>query len=165
MFLSVEEADRHCTAGASIWEKYSTDDGVDPDIVLVGIGFELTVEILACAKLLQDEFGSDLRVRVVNIVDLMVLDADHPHALSPAAFNSLFPPETPIVMNYHGFVAKPCPPCPRETNSHGAIAVTRLSLHRSCSAARMHLAVRDSTFRATVNKEPLRQVFAPFVID
>ena len=64
-WLSVEEADRHCIAGASVWQSFSTDGGVDPDVVLVGIGVEVTMEIIAAAKLLQKE---GIRVRVVNVV-------------------------------------------------------------------------------------------------
>lgn len=83
---------------------YSIDKGVDPDVVLVGIGFELTQEVIQAAALLKRDFGTDLRVRVVNIVDLLVLApvGDHPHALTEAAFNSLFPPGVPVVVNYHG---------------------------------------------------------------
>ncbi|GAA6032456.1 hypothetical protein JCM8097_008187, partial [Rhodosporidiobolus ruineniae] len=73
VYLTVDEAERHCIAGASIWENYSVDKGVDPDVVLVGIGFEMTQEIIQAAGLLRKDFGSDLRVRVVNIVDLLIL--------------------------------------------------------------------------------------------
>lgn len=83
---------------------YSVDNGVDPDVVLVGIGYELTQEVIEAAALLKRDFGADLRVRVVNIVDLLVLApvGEHPHALSEAGFNSLFPPGVPVVINYHG---------------------------------------------------------------
>ncbi|KAK4054699.1 hypothetical protein OIO90_003511 [Microbotryomycetes sp. JL221] len=105
VYLTVEEAQAHCTAGVSIWENYSIDKGVDPDVVLVGIGFELTQEVIHAAALLKKDFGSDCRVRVVNIVDLLVLApvGHHPHALSEAGFNSLFPPGVPVVVNYHGY--------------------------------------------------------------
>ncbi|ORY89749.1 phosphoketolase [Leucosporidium creatinivorum] len=105
VYLTVEQADAHCIAGASIWENYSIDKGVDPDVVLVGIGYELTQEVIAAAALFKKDYGSDLRVRVVNIVDLLVLapHGTHPHALDEAGFNSLFPPKTPVVVNYHGY--------------------------------------------------------------
>lgn len=103
-FLSVDEAEAHCIAGASIWESYSIDSGIDPDVVLVGIGFELTSEIIAAASLLQDSFGTTLRTRVVNVVDLLIFSppGEHPHSLDEAGFNSLFPPGIPVIVNYHG---------------------------------------------------------------
>lgn len=105
VLLSVEEAEKHCVAGASVWEEYSTNKGADPDVVLCGIGFELTYEVVAAAQLLRKEFGDQLRVRVVNVVDLLILAAPghHPHALDENGFNSLFPPGVPIIMNYHGY--------------------------------------------------------------
>jgi len=103
VFLTVEEADAHCVAGISIWESYSIDKGVDPDVVLVGVGFELQSEVISAASQLKKDFGSDLRVRVINIVDLLVLAPDHPHALNESGFNSLFPPGVPVVINYHGY--------------------------------------------------------------
>ncbi|BGP16790.1 hypothetical protein JCM10213_002184 [Rhodosporidiobolus nylandii] len=105
VYLTVEEAHRHCIAGASIWENYSVDKGVDPDVVLVGIGFEMTQEIIQAAGLLRKEYGDNLRVRVINIVDLLVLAAvgEHPHALDEAGFSSFFPPKVPVVINYHGY--------------------------------------------------------------
>ncbi|TNY20807.1 putative phosphoketolase [Rhodotorula diobovata] len=108
VYLSIEEAERHCVAGASIWENYSVDKGVDPDIVLVGIGFELTQEVIHAAGILRKDFGTSLRVRVVNVVDLMILsgEGEHPHALDEAGFNSLFPPGTPVAINFHGYVGQ-----------------------------------------------------------
>ncbi|KWU44041.1 phosphoketolase [Rhodotorula sp. JG-1b] len=105
IYLTKEEAEESCVAGAMIWEKYSVDKGVEPDVVLVGIGFELTQEVIQAAGLLRRDFGTDLRVRVVNVVDLLILAAagDHPHALDEAGFNSLFPPGVPIIFNYHGY--------------------------------------------------------------
>jgi xylulose-5-phosphate/fructose-6-phosphate phosphoketolase len=102
IFLSKDETERHCVAGVSVWPRYSTDDGVNPDVVLVGIGSEVTVEVIAAAKLLQKE---GIRVRVVNVVDLMVFGevGTHPHALSPEAFDSLFGTDTPVVFNFHGY--------------------------------------------------------------
>lgn len=93
-WLSVQEAERNCVAGAMIWDKYSTDGGVDPDVVLVGIGVEVTMEILAASAILRNE---GIRVRVVNVVDLMILgqEGHHPHALSEAAFGSLFTTDKP----------------------------------------------------------------------
>ncbi|GAA6005738.1 hypothetical protein JCM11491_003990 [Sporobolomyces phaffii] len=103
VFLTVEEADSHCIAGISIWKSYSIDEGVDPDVVLVGVGFELQSEVISAAAQLKKDCGENLRVRVLNIVDLLVLAPDHPHALNEAGFNSLFPPGVPVVINYHGY--------------------------------------------------------------
>ncbi|SGY13351.1 BQ5605_C010g05842 [Microbotryum silenes-dioicae] len=108
VFLTPDQAEEHCIAGASVWKSYSTDEGVNPDVVLVGIGFELTAEVIAAAARLRKDFGDSLRVRVVNVVDLLVLASvgEHPHALSEAGFNSLFPPNTPVVINWHGHPAQ-----------------------------------------------------------
>jgi len=101
-FLTVEEAEKHCISGITVWRKYSTEEGVNPDVVLVGIGVEVTMEILCAAKLLQKE---GIRVRVVNVVDLMTLGEPgaHPHALSDEAFNGIFGVDTPVVINFHGY--------------------------------------------------------------
>jgi len=104
VWLSPEEADKHCIAGASIWKFASVDDGIDPDIVLVGIGVEVTFEVIAAAALLRKEVP-DLRVRVVNVADLMILgpERSHPHSLTDSAFNSLFTEDRPVHFNYHGY--------------------------------------------------------------
>ncbi|KAJ7352395.1 phosphoketolase [Mycena albidolilacea] len=104
VWLSPEEADKHCIAGASVWKFASVDDGVNPDVVLVGIGVEVTFEVIAAAALLRKHVP-ELRVRVVNVTDLMILSAteSHPHALSDEAFDSLFTPDKPIHFNYHGY--------------------------------------------------------------
>jgi xylulose-5-phosphate/fructose-6-phosphate phosphoketolase len=104
VFLSAEEAENHCRAGASVWKFASTDDGLDPDVVLVGIGAELTFEVIAAADLLR-KMTPDLRLRVVNVTDLMILGSfsSHPHALTDESFNSLFTSDVPIHFNYHGY--------------------------------------------------------------
>jgi len=103
-YLSIEETDRHCVAGVTVWKKYSTDEGVNPDVVLVGIGVETTAEIIAAAGLLKKE---GVRVRVINVVDLMVLGeyGSHPHALSKESFEGLFGVDIPVVINFHGYPA------------------------------------------------------------
>jgi len=103
-FLSVEEADLHCQAGASIWKFASTDDGLNPDIVLVGIGCELMFEVVCAAAILRRKCPA-LRVRVVNVTDLMILESEtlHPHSLNRDDFDSLFTPDRPIHFNYHGY--------------------------------------------------------------
>lgn len=104
VFLSPEEADSHCRAGASVWKFASTDNGLDPDAVLVGIGAELTFEVIAAAAMLQ-KMAPDLRVRVVNVTDIMILihEGGHPHSLTHDAFNALFTSDKAIHFNYHGY--------------------------------------------------------------
>ncbi|KAF8312100.1 phosphoketolase [Clavulina sp. PMI_390] len=104
-YLSADEAERHCVAGASVWKKFSTDEGMNPDVVLVGIGVETTAEIIAAANILKKE---GVRVRVVNVVDLMILgeQGSHPHALSTEDFDGLFGTDVPVVINYHGYPAQ-----------------------------------------------------------
>lgn len=103
--LTPEEAEAHCVAGASTWKAYSTDEGRDPDVVLVGCGVEVTYEVVAAAAILRNE---GVRVRVVNVNDMLVLGAaggprDHPHALSDDAFRALFTPDKPLIFNFHGY--------------------------------------------------------------
>ena len=103
VWLTPEEADRHCRAGASIWPFASTDKGENPDVVLCGIGAEMMFEVVAAAAFFR-KIAPELRVRVVNVTDLMVLGAagTHPHALSNADFDALFTYDKPIHFNYHG---------------------------------------------------------------
>ncbi|KAI8593558.1 putative phosphoketolase [Geranomyces variabilis] len=104
VYLSIEEAAQHCRAGASIWRKYSSYDGNEPDVVLVGCGNEVTFEVIAAAAMLKID-APKLRVRVVNITDLMILSAQHrhPHALSDEAFDALFTADKPVIFNFHGY--------------------------------------------------------------
>lgn len=104
IFLSAEEAENHCRAGASVWKFASTDEGLNPDVVLVGIGAELTFEVIAAADLLRTKVPN-LRVRVVNVTDLMILGTtrSHPHSLTDEAFDALFTSDAPIHFNYHGY--------------------------------------------------------------
>jgi xylulose-5-phosphate/fructose-6-phosphate phosphoketolase len=104
VFLSADEAENHCRAGASVWKFASTDEGLNPDVVLVGIGTELTFEVIAAAMLLRKK-APEMRVRVVNVTDLMILGAErsHPHSLTDDDFDSLFTEDLPIHFNYHGY--------------------------------------------------------------
>jgi xylulose-5-phosphate/fructose-6-phosphate phosphoketolase len=103
-YLSIDEAVIHCTHGVGIWEWASTDEGGDPDVVLGCCGDVPTLETLAAAALLREHLP-DLKVRVVNVVDLMRLqpDTEHPHGLSDAEFDSLFTRSKPVVFAYHGY--------------------------------------------------------------
>jgi xylulose-5-phosphate/fructose-6-phosphate phosphoketolase len=103
-YLDMQDAIVHCTKGIGIWEWASTDEGADPDVVLGCAGDVPTMETLAAADILRNWFP-DLRVRVVNVVDLMRLqdDREHPHGLSDREFDSLFTTDKPIIFNYHGY--------------------------------------------------------------
>ena len=107
VYLSPEEAEHHCRAGASIWKFCSTDDGIRPDVVLVGIGVEVMFEVIAAAALLRRRIP-ELRMRIVNVTDLMILDNEgaHPHALLNDTFNNLFTSDRNIHFNYHGYAAE-----------------------------------------------------------
>ncbi|KAJ5541487.1 hypothetical protein N7494_006563 [Penicillium frequentans] len=104
VYLTPSEAENHCRAGASVWNFCSTDNGIDPDVVLVGIGVEVMFEVIAAAAILRERVP-DLRVRVVNVTDLMILDnaGEHPHSLSDEAFDHLFTADKCIHFNYHGY--------------------------------------------------------------
>ncbi|KAI5888596.1 D-xylulose 5-phosphate/D-fructose 6-phosphate phosphoketolase [Schizophyllum commune H4-8] len=104
VWLSPEEADLHCIAGASVWKFASVDEGKDPDVVLCGIGVEVTFEVIAAAALLR-QLSPALRLRVVNVTDLMILSEEgtHPHALNNHSFDTLFTKDRPIHFNYHGY--------------------------------------------------------------
>jgi xylulose-5-phosphate/fructose-6-phosphate phosphoketolase len=103
-YLSMEDAVFHCTRGVGIWEWASTDGGEEPDVVLGCCGDVPTLETLAAAAILRERL-SELRVRVVNVVDLMRLQpaSEHPHGLSDREFDSLFTTDRPIVFAYHGY--------------------------------------------------------------
>ncbi len=103
-WLTMDEAVAHARAGASIWPWASTDDGVDPDVVLVGIGDTLTQEVMAAADLLRRDVP-ELRLRVVNVTDLLVLERNtsHPHGLDDEMFEALFTVEKPVIVNFHGY--------------------------------------------------------------
>ncbi|HEX8967255.1 MAG TPA: phosphoketolase family protein [Chloroflexota bacterium] len=103
-YLDVDAAVRHCTAGIGIWEWASTDRGQEPDVVMTCAGDIPTLETLAAVDLLRQHFP-DLKVRVVNVVDLMRLQPpeEHPHGLSNRDFDSLFTLDKPVVFAYHGY--------------------------------------------------------------
>jgi xylulose-5-phosphate/fructose-6-phosphate phosphoketolase len=103
-YLSMEEAVAHCTRGLGIWDWASSDDGQEPDVVLACAGDIPTLETVAAAALLAEHLP-DLRVRVINVVDLMRLqpDSEHPHGLSDREFDALFTTDRPVVFAYHGY--------------------------------------------------------------
>lgn len=103
-WLSMPEARAHCAAGASTWTWASPRDDGDPDVVLAGAGTIPMIEVLAAAHLLREDLP-DLRVRVVNVTDLLSLEspADHPHGLSDEEFRTLFTPDRPVIFFFHGY--------------------------------------------------------------
>jgi len=103
-YLDMDEAVVHCTKGIGIWEWASTDRGAEPDVVFACAGDVPTQEALAAVDLLLG-FFPDLKVRFVNVVDLMRLqdEREHPHGLSDAAFDALFTVDKPVIFAYHGY--------------------------------------------------------------
>ena len=103
-WLDMDAAVKHCTAGLGIWEWASNDKGGDPDVVMACAGDVPTLETLAAVQLLREHFP-DLKVRVINIVDLMTLQpkAEHPHGLSDKNFDELFTEDKPVIFAFHGY--------------------------------------------------------------
>ncbi|HET6561977.1 MAG TPA: phosphoketolase family protein [Marmoricola sp.] len=103
-YLSMDEAIVHCTKGIGIWDWASNDDGREPDLVMACAGDVPTMEALAATELLRGFFPS-LRIRFVNVVDLMRLQGheEHPHGLRDADFDSLFTKDKPVIFAYHGY--------------------------------------------------------------
>jgi xylulose-5-phosphate/fructose-6-phosphate phosphoketolase len=103
-WLDMESAIEHCTIGIGIWEWASTDTESEPDVVMACAGDVPTLETLAAVDLLRQHFP-DLKIRVVNVVDLMTIQpsSEHPHGLSDADFDSLFTVDKPVIFAYHGY--------------------------------------------------------------
>ena len=103
-WLDMDEAVKHCTAGLGIWKWASNDDGGDPDVVMTCAGDVPTLETLAAVEMLRQRFP-DLKIRVVNVVNLMTLQpqSEHPHGLSDKDFDVLFTKDKPIIFAYHGY--------------------------------------------------------------
>jgi len=104
VWLSMDEAIKHCTAGVGIWEWASNDKGSEPDVVLACAGDVPTLETLAAVDLLRREIP-ELKVRVINVVNLMKLQpaSEHPHGLSDHEFDTLFTKDKPVVFAFHGY--------------------------------------------------------------
>ena len=103
-WLSLEDADLHCRRGLGIWDWASTDQGTEPDVVVACAGDVPTMEALAATDILRDRLP-DLKVRFVNVVDLMRLqpDSEHPHGLSDREFDTIFTTGKPVIFAYHGY--------------------------------------------------------------
>lgn len=103
-YMNMEAAIKHCTAGIGIWEWASNDKGAEPDVVMACAGDVPTLETLAAVDLLRQHMP-DLKVRVINVVNLMKLQppSEHPHGLSDKEFDSLFTTDKPIIFAFHGY--------------------------------------------------------------
>jgi len=103
-FLDMDAAVKHCTAGVGIWDWASNDQGEEPDVVMACAGDVPTLETLAAVSILRDHLP-DLKIRVVNVVDVMTLlpHSEHPHGLNDGDFDSIFTPSKPVIFAYHGY--------------------------------------------------------------
>jgi xylulose-5-phosphate/fructose-6-phosphate phosphoketolase len=103
-YLGMEDAVKHCEAGVGIWPWASNDRGGEPDVVMACAGDIPTLETLAAVSLLREQFP-DLRIRVVNVVDLMTLQpaTEHPHGLPDREFDTIFTHDRPVIFAYHGY--------------------------------------------------------------
>jgi len=103
-WLNMDEAIKHCTKGIGVWKWASNDEGGEPDVVMASCGDVPTLESLAAVSILRKQLP-ELKIRVVNVVDLMKLEpnTEHPHGLSDADFDALFTKDKPIVFAFHGY--------------------------------------------------------------
>jgi xylulose-5-phosphate/fructose-6-phosphate phosphoketolase len=103
-WLTMEQAVIHCTEGVGIWQWASNDQDAEPDVVMACCGDTPTLEVLAAVSILREHLP-DLKIRVINVVDLMRLQpcAEHPHGLSETDYDSLFTRDRPIIFNFHGY--------------------------------------------------------------
>ena len=103
-WLNIDQAIDHCTKGVSVWEWASTDNGAEPDVVMAAAGDIPTLETMAAVSILREALP-DLKIRVVNMVDLMRLqpDTEHPHGLSDIDYNDIFTKNSPIIFAFHGY--------------------------------------------------------------
>lgn len=103
-YMDIDAAMNHCAAGIGLWEWASNDEGVEPDVVMACAGDVPSLETLAAVDILRQRFP-ELKVRVINVVDLMTLQpqSEHPHGLSDKEFDSLFTTDKPIIFAFHGY--------------------------------------------------------------
>ena len=103
-WLNMKEAIKHCTKGLGRWDFASNDEGCEPDLIMACAGETPTIEALAATKILRENF-SDLKIRFINVVDLMKLQSheNHPHGLEDAEYDNLFTKDKPIIFAFHGY--------------------------------------------------------------
>ena len=118
-WLDMESAVKHCTAGLGIWKWASNDEGSEPDVVMACAGDVPTLETLAAVQLLRQHLP-EIKIRVINVVDLMTLQpqSEHPHGLSDKDFDVLFTEDRPIVFAFHGYPSLIHRLTYRRTNHH-----------------------------------------------
>jgi xylulose-5-phosphate/fructose-6-phosphate phosphoketolase len=118
-WLDMEAAVKHCTAGLGIWKWASNDEGSEPDVVMACAGDVPTLETLAAVQLLRQHLP-EIKIRVINVVDLMTLQSqsEHPHGLSDKDFDVLFTEDRPIVFAFHGYPSLIHRLTYRRTNHH-----------------------------------------------
>jgi xylulose-5-phosphate/fructose-6-phosphate phosphoketolase len=104
LYLDMDSAVRHCEKGIGIWSWASSDQGGEPDVVMVGAGDVPTMEALAATAILREKFP-ELKVRFINVVDLFRLmpETEHPHGMPDRDFDSLFTTDRPVIFNFHGY--------------------------------------------------------------
>jgi xylulose-5-phosphate/fructose-6-phosphate phosphoketolase len=103
-WLTMEQAVKHCTQGIGIWQWASNDEGQEPDVIMACCGDTPTLETLAAVTILR-QYLPELKIRVINVVDLMKLQPDHvhPHGLSDQDYDLLFTKDKPIIFAFHGY--------------------------------------------------------------
>ena len=103
-YLTMDQAIKHCTQGLGIWQWASNDEGQEPDLVMACCGAEPTIETLAAVSILREHLP-EIKIRVVNVVDLMKLQpaVEHPHGLNDADYDALFTKDKPIIFAFHGY--------------------------------------------------------------
>ena len=103
-WLTMDEAIKHCTKGVGIWEFASNDEGNEPDIVMASCGDAPTLETLAAISILREHFP-EIKIRMVNVVDLMKLQSNlkHPHGMTDEEYDAIFTKDKPIIFNFHGY--------------------------------------------------------------
>jgi xylulose-5-phosphate/fructose-6-phosphate phosphoketolase len=105
-WLTMEQAVIHCTEGIGVWQWASNDQGSEPDVVMAGCGDTPMLEVLAAVSILREHLP-ELKIRVINVVDLMRLQpsAEHPHGLSETDYDSIFTRDKPIIFGFHGYAS------------------------------------------------------------
>ena len=103
-WLTMDEAVKHCTKGVGIWSFASNDEGMEPDIVMASCGDAPTLETLAAISILRENFP-EIKIRMVNVVDLMKLQSNdrHPHGMTDEEYDAIFTKDKPIIFNFHGY--------------------------------------------------------------
>ncbi|MBC8163257.1 MAG: phosphoketolase family protein [Roseiflexaceae bacterium] len=171
-WLAPDAAYEHCKAGASIWRWASTDDGDQPDVVLAAAGDNPTLELLAAVRLLHHEVP-ELRVRVVNVTDLMTLGTqnEHPHGLTETAFAALFTSDRPVIFNFHGYPNAVQALLFERPNVHRfaingyreeGTTTTPLDMHIRNGTSRYHLVMQAAQAAPQLDPQRVQQIVAKY---